>query len=535
MLTVLLAALVGCDNFRPFSGTERGARSSMSSGRDRGTDTLIVGRASDIVGLDPARFADNESIEVCEQIYEHLVRLRNDGQDVEPALALSWEVSEDRRAWTFHLRPNVLFHDGTRFDAEAVRFSFERQLDKKHPFRMTDFAYWDNNFQSVVRAIEVLDPMTVRIHIFKPSAPFLSLLALFPVSIVSPTAVKKWGPAYADHPIGTGPYRFGEWRKGDRVIVERNDGYWGDLPRLRRIVFKTIPDPRQRLVALEGGAIDVAYGILPEELQFVALHPELMLVRTPGQNVAYVAMNTQKRPFDDRRVRRAVNHAVNKMPLVSLIYQGNAVPASGAVPPTLWSYDPDVVTYPYDPMRARALLGEAATAGKFDPTRRLAFYAPLTPRAYLPNPERVARAIQRNLQEVGIQVDLVLQDFPAHLASVERGEHDLCLIGWAGDIPDPDNFLYLLLSSDNAEIGSARNLAFYVDAKVSGLLQYAQETSDRAERERYYRQAQELIAIDAPWVPLAHSQVTVAARSDVNGLAIHPSGLVYYHTMWITP
>ncbi len=530
------AAFTACtqDDLRFFSG--RSGSPTSSSGRDRGTDTLIVGRAADVVGMDPARFAENESVEVCEQVFEHLVRLRTDGQDVEPALATAWEISRDGKAYTFHLRKDVLFHDGTRFDAEAVRFSFERQLDKRHPFRMSDFTYWDNNFSTVVRAIEVIDPLTVRLYLYDRSAPLMASLAMFPVSIVSPTAVKKWGAAFAEHPVGTGPFRFVEWQKGDRVLLARWDGYWGGKAKLASVVFKNIPDARQRLVALEGGAIDVAYGILPEELQFVALHPELKLVRSPGQNVAYVAMNTQKPPWTDARVRRAVNHAVNKVPIVSLVYQGNAVPASGPVPPTLWSYDPDVVQYPYDPDRARALLAEAASAVQLDPEKRYKLYAPATPRPYLPDPERIARAIQRNLEDVGLHFELVLLPFPEFPTAVEHGDHDLCLIGWTADIPDPDNFLYQLLSRDNAVVGEhARNLAFYRNANVSGLLQYAQGTSIRAEREDYYRQAQELIAVDAPWVPLAHAALAVATRIDVQDLAIHASSLVYYQTVWIKP
>jgi peptide/nickel transport system substrate-binding protein len=160
-------------------------------------------------------------------------------------------------------------------------------------------------------------------------------------------------------------------------------------------------------------------------------------------------------------------------------------------------------------------------------------YAPRTPRAYLPDPERVARAIQKNLEDVGVLTELMLQDLRPHVDAVERGDHDLCLFGWSADIPDPDNFLYLLLSRDNAQVGSARNVAFYTDAEVSGLLAWAQGTSDRSERERYYRRAQQKIAEDAPWVPLAHAQVAVAARDDVRGLVISTPAIVYYDAVWI--
>jgi peptide/nickel transport system substrate-binding protein len=228
-----------------------------------------------------------------------------------------------------------------------------------------------------------------------------------------------------------------------------------------------------------------------------------------------------------------VNHAVNKVPIVSLVYQGNAVPASGPVPPTMWSYDPDVVQYLYDPPLARQLLAASAAEKLYDPSKRYTLYVPSEPRAYMPDPERIARALQRNLENVGLHVDLVILPFPEFLAQVERGAHDLVLIGWTADIPDPDNFLYQMLSRDNAIGEHPRNLAFYKDANVSGLLQYAQETNDRAERERLYREAQERIAVDAPWVPLAHSAISIAARDEVHALAIHPSSLVYYQTVWI--
>lgn len=495
--------------------------------RGEGEGTLIVGRPADAIGLDPARQTDNESVEVAEQIFEHLVRYSPTSLEVEPALATHWEVSEQGTVWTFHLRPGVRFHDGTPLDAEAVVFSFERQRDPFHPYHRPDFDYWENSYKKIIEKIEAIGPLTVRITIERPYAPFLASLAMFPVSIVSPTAVQRLGDDFSRNPIGTGPFRFASWVPGDRIVLERNEDYWGEPPRLERLVFRTIPDARQRLVALEGGAIDVAYALLPEELQFVELHPELRLARVAGQNVAYLAMNTQHPPLDDVNVRRAVNHAVNKIPIVKLVYQGLGVPASGPLPPTIWSWRGDVVDYPYDRGRARRLLDEAAAAGRFVPGRKLRFYVPRTPRTYLPDPERVARVIQRNLAEVGIDTELVVQDFARHLADVQSGRHDLCLLGWAGDNGDPDNFLFLLDRS-NTVPGQARNVAFYQNAELHGLLVYARETLDRAERERLYLRAQEIVAADAPWVPLAHAQVAVASHRGVRGLAIHPSALIYY-------
>jgi peptide/nickel transport system substrate-binding protein len=495
-------------------------------------DTLIVGKASDAIGLDPARVSDDESVEVCEQLYEHLVRYRPSSNEIEPELALSWEVDPLGTLWTFHLRPGVRFHDGTPMDADAVVFSFERQRDPFHPFHSPDFAYWKDQY-SYIEKVEAVDPLTVRIRIERPYAPFLASLAMYPAAIVSPTAVKRWGADYPEHPVGTGPFRFESWKKGDRVVVVRNDDTWRERPRVRRLVFRRIPDARQRLIALAGGSIDVAYNILPEELQYVQLHPDLRLHRTSVNNVAYLAMNTQRPPFDDVVVRRAVNHAVNKIPIVKLIYQGLAEPASGPVPPTLWGYRADVATYAYDPAEARALLFLRFLEGRYEHGRRYRLHVPRTPRSYLPDPERIARVIQRNLAAAGVATELVVQDLAEHDESLRRREHDLCLFGWTADAADPDNFLKVLLDFDETRRGPEQNDAGYRNAEVHGLLTYAQETFDQEERSSYYHRAQAIIAAEAPWVPLAHSQLAVAARNEVQGLALHPTATVYYHRVWL--
>lgn len=490
--------------------------------------TLFVGRPADAIRLDPARVSDNESVEVVSQLFEPLVRYQANSTEVEPALATSWEVSADGTAWTFALRRGVRFHDGTVMDARAVEFSFRRQLDRAHPQHQPDFQYWEGTFANMVKDVAVVDDHTVRITIFRPFGPFLASLAMHPVSIVSPTAVRADPEGFARKPVGTGPFRFVSWVPGDRIVLARNDAYWGEHAHIARLVYRRIADTRQRLIALEGGSIHVAYGLLPEELQFVALHPELALERIPGANVAYLAMHTQKPPFDDVRVRRAVNQAVNKVPIVKLVYQGQAIAAKGALPPTIWSYRADLPDITYDPVAARVVIDAAIREKRYDPTKRLQFFVPRTPRPYLPRPEVVARVIQRNLAEIGIQSDLVVQDFREHLASTEKGEHDLCLLGWAGDNGDPDNFLYTLLDQDNAVVGRANNVAFYISARVHGLLSYAQTATDRAERERYYVEAQQLIAADAPWVPLAHSEIIVARRRNVIDLSIHPSAVLHF-------
>ena len=518
-IALLALALVGsCGDRLGIAPEERGNADRRGA--------IIVGRPSDASSLDPARPTDNESSEVIGQIYDTLVRYRNDSGEVEAALATAWEVDPTGTQWTFTLRSGVVFHDGTPFDAAAVVFSFERQRDPRHRFHTGVFGYWANQYRNI-RKVDALGPLAVRITIADRYAPFLATMTMFPVAIVSPTAVERWGEEFPDHPVGTGPFRLERWDRGERIVLVRNPRYW-DTPALaERLVFEVIPDARQRLVDLESGAIDLALAILPEELQFVELHPGLTLHRHQAGNVTYLAMNCLRPPFHDREVRRALSLAINKTPIVRLAYQGLAIPAEGPLPPMQWGYR-EVGASRYAPDEARARLIELAAEGRIDLGRHYRLYAPATPRPYLPNPEQVARVLRANLEAVGLRVDLVIQPFAAQRSDTEAGHHDLALAGWSGDNGDPDNYLYLLFHEDNTDPGIARNIAFYRDHAVSKLLTDAQRVEDRAARDAIYGDIQARIAADAPWVPLAHSQVAVAARDEISGLVIRANGTVAY-------
>ncbi len=483
---------------------------------------LVVGRPVDALGLDPGRISDSESAEVCEQIYDHLVRYAPGGTEIVPALASSWEVSHDGTVWLFHLRHGVRFHDGTPFDADAVVFNLDRQRDPRHPFHAGS-PFPSEPMLRNVEQVERVDDHTVRVTIERAYAPFLANLAMFSVGMVSPTAVKRWGADYPFHPVGTGPFRFVEWSRGERITLAANPQYWGGAPTLRHLVFTVVRDSRQRLTALEGGAIDVAERLDPADTQFAALDPELKVDRVAGNNVGYLAMNTLHPPFDDERVRRAVNHAVDKAAIVKLVYQGTALPATGPLAPSAWGHV-DLPGYAYDPARARRLLDEAG----YRPDRPLKLYVMTASRPYLPSPERAARMIARNLADVGMRVEVVENPLEEHLRAVQDNQHDLCLLGWSGDNGDPDNFLYGLLDSDNAELGTAKNLSFFRDVRLHGLLRWAQESQDRAHRLAYYADAQKIIDDRAPWVPLAHAELVVARRADVAHLVLEPTALLHF-------
>jgi peptide/nickel transport system substrate-binding protein len=256
-----------------------------------------------------------------------------------------------------------------------------------------------------------------------------------------------------------------------------------------------------------------------------------VLHHTPGNDVSYLAFNMARHgttSFEDLRMRRAIAHAINKEPIVKLAYQGRAVAADGPLPPTQWGYHRPKQRYGFDPVRARQLVDEAVKAGTFDRTVTYKLYALSTPRPYLAQPERVARFIQAGLDQIGIKTELIMQGYSEHRASLERGEHDLALFGWIGDTGDPDNFLYVLFHSDNAVAGSARNVAFYRDPAVDRLLIEAQGSTDEAIRTGLYRAVQDRIAEDAPWVPIAHSELVVAARAELTNLRLSPLGHPLY-------
>jgi peptide/nickel transport system substrate-binding protein len=520
-VVLAVMTLVGCD-----AGKDHQRR------RDPGS--LVVAQAAGPRKLDPVRVTDTESIEVGGLLFEGLVRWRPGTTDIVEGLARTWKVSADGKRWTFELRPHVRFHDGTTVDAEAVVFSFERLLDPAHPqYVGGDGAYWRSLLKSITR-VTAVDPGTVTIDIAAPYAPLLGDLAGFP--IVSPTAVRRWGDQFWLHPIGTGPFELESWSPGEYVVVRRFDGYWDSSARLVRIVFRVIVDPRQRLVELESGSVDLATGILPDEQSFVELHPELVLHHTPGNDVSYLAFNMEKPGFRDLRARRAASHAINKEPIVKLAYQGRAVAAESPLPPPQWGHHRPKRGYAYDPRLARELLGEAIAAGAFDPEVRYKLYALSTPRPYLAQPERVARFIRSSLEQVGIRVDLVIQSYSDHKQSLEKGEHDLALFGWIGDTGDPDNFLYVLFHSDNAVPGpTAQNFAFYRDPAVDTLLRDAQVAVDEVTRTALYHAVQDRIADDAPWVPIAHSEYVVAGRNEIQSVVLSPLGHPLYVQIWRRP
>ncbi|MBF0101166.1 MAG: ABC transporter substrate-binding protein [Desulfobacterales bacterium] len=491
--------------------------------------TLIFGRAADSVTLDPAKINDSDSSKVTCLVFEGLVRYKDDSTEIEPALAKSWEVSEDGKSWIFHLREGVMFHDNTPFDAHAVVFSFLRQIDPTHLFYRKDFSCAESTFINV-KTVEALDPLTVKITLEKLYSPFLSNLAMtVSVHIISPTALKKWGDNFDKHPVGTGPFQFVEWIPQDRIIIEKNPNYWGKKPYLDKIVFKPITNNKSRLLALKTSAINVMDGIDPEMVNEIKKDKNLQLETRLGINVAWIEMNNEKKPFDQVKVRQAVNYAINKPKLIKFVYQDLAIPAKNPIPPMMWGYNDSIVDYEYNPEKAKQLLKEAGYENGFETT-----LLPIpVARIYMPQPQKIAEIVKNNLAAVGIKVKLVYYDWENYLAKLSAGEHEIALDGWVGDSGDPDSFLYALLDQDNAVKPDALNSSFFRNAELHDILIKAQQVPDQHERAKLYGKAQEIIHREAPWVPLAHVKQLVAFQTKVHGLILHDLAGYRFEKTWI--
>lgn len=483
---------------------------------------LVYGCGNDAATLDPADAEDGESSKVIDNVFETLVNVSDDGKSIEPSLAVKWTESDDHREWTFELRPNVEFHDGTPFNADSVVFTFGRLLDLNSPYRFGAKLPYRSSFD-VIHDVKAVDAHTVVFRLREPSAVLLRNLAMFSASIVSPEAVKRDGENFRIRPVGTGPFAFDFWDRDQKIVLSRYDGYWGTLPRIGQVIFKPVSEPAARLRQLQSGELDMADNLSIPVLMEARHTPGIRVLSIPGFNTAYLAMNNERPPFNNITVRRAIAHAIDKKAIVASAFDGQARIATTLVPSSMWGYDPNVQNYPYDPDLARMLLEEAGV----EPGTKVGLWVMTNSRPYMPTPDRVAAIVQQQLRAVGLEPQIQSPPWIQFLEQVSNGEASLALFGWQSDNADPDNFLFELLDLSNAEPPNAHNISFYRSDKVHELLKAAQTTADPAERLRLYAEAQLHIREDCPLVPLVHVDQSVAMRDAVSGYQLNPSGRVW--------
>ncbi|GLQ57858.1 ABC transporter substrate-binding protein [Devosia nitrariae] len=480
-------------------------------------NVLVVGQIAEPASLDPHVSTAANDFRIHVNIYDGLVRNKPGTLEIEPALATDWTISEDGLTYTFSLREGVTFHDGSPFDAETVKFNFDRMLDETHPFYETGPFPLSFNFASV-EDVTVVDEMTVEFTLNEPFAPFMSNLASPTGLVVSPAAVEEFGEDYGRHPSGTGPFKFEEWESNARVVVSRNDAYWNGAPSLEAIVFRPITDANTRVAEMLSGGIDVLVETPPDNVATFRQDANFTVHEAVGPHVWYAMLNVKEGPFADKRVRQAVNYAVNKESLVDDVLQGTAEVSAGPIPPAFnWAHNDEVEPYPYDPERARELLAEAGAEGA-----ELTFYVTEGGSGML-DPVPMGTAIQADLAAVGLEVDIETYEWNTFLAEVNpglEGKADMAEMAWMTS--DPDTLPYLTLRTEAWPENGGFNSSYYSNPQVDELLNSARTSTDPDERAELYKEVQAIVHEDAPWLFVANWKQNAVTTANVEGFQLQP-------------
>jgi peptide/nickel transport system substrate-binding protein len=466
---------------------------------------LIVLTGSDASTFDPHFCTDSATEIFNKNMYNNLVRF-NSEMELVPDLAESWSVSEDNLTWTFKLRQGVKFHDGTPFNAESVKVSFERVLnpDTGSPRR---------SVMEIIDKVEVVDESTVNITTKTPCGSLLQQLAHPVAAIISPTALDTYGEEYSSHPVGTGPFKFVEWKIGEELVLERNEDYFDNPPQVAKVYFRVVPEDATRSLLLESGSADIAMRLPVTEVERLEGNAEISISESDTVMTMYVALNNNKGALKDARVRQALNYAVDKSVIVNDILGGLATVADAPISPYTWGYA-SIGTYPYDVEKAKQLLDEAGYANGLE----LELWTPVG--RYLMDTQ-VSENLQAQWAEAGINVKIRQWEFQALMSEVKKGEFDMVLLGWSPSTGDADQGLYPLFHS--SQWPPASNRAHYSNATVDKLLEDAKLEVDSEKRAELYKQAQQIITDEAVWTFLYYPKQALAFRSNISGIEVLPT------------
>lgn len=502
--------------------------------------TLVYCSEGSPEGFNPAFYTAGTTFDATSKnMFNRLVEFKLGTTETEPGLATSYDVSSDGLEYTFHLRKGVKFHSSkdfkpTRdFNADDVIFTFDRQGNKDNPYHSVSggsYEYFTGmGMDTLIKKIEKIDDYTVKFVLTKPEAPFIANLAMDFASIFSKEQadfyMKKGTPEKLDlDPVATGPFQKVQYQKDSLIRYTAFKDYWKGKAKIDRLVFSITPDASVRYAKLKAGECDVMPYPNPADLKQMEADPNINLMSQEGLNVGYLAFNTQKKPFTDPRVRQALNLATDKSAIIDAVFQGAGKVAKNPIPPTMWSYNKNVVDYPYDPVKAKKLLAEAGYPDGFSTN----IWAMPVQRPYNPNARRMAEIMQEDWSKVGVKADIVSYEWGEYLNRSKKGEHDTVLLGWTGDNGDPDNFLYVLLGCDG--VGGS-NRAQWCNEEFNDLLLKAKQTSDKAERTKLYEESQVVFKREAPWITIAHSVVYEPIRKEVKGYKIDPLGGHYFYNV----
>ncbi len=482
---------------------------------------LIWGMPADADALDPHAMGGWLGRSVTRQIYESL--LEGDLTDpdakyvkLKPALAESWEVTEDGKVWTFKLREGVTFQDGTPFNAEAVKYNVDRIINKDAPQYYPKSAAFTTSFAAWIEKFEVLDDMTVRFTLNKPNYEWFagSIQSYGPFLIISPTALEKYGnEEIALHPVGTGPMKFVEREQGVKIVLEPYEDYWGEKSKLDALVFVKLEDPSTRVNALLSEEINMTN--FPPWEQIDDIKEDGRFVLSTNENVPsifYIAINMKNPIMQDKRVRQAMIYGFNREAMTEELMRGTATPAYGMLSRGTYAFDPDFKMYEYDPEKAKALLAEAGYPDGFEIDMEIFKYG---------LGELSEQWFQRDMANIGIKVNLIKNEWIAYLGKWAAGmpeETGMNTMGWGMSIPSWTG----VVSRCTLQPPNGVNSGWYCNEKVDALLDQAVAEGDQEKAAALYREASKLIMEDAAFIPMYNDSQPIFLNETVKGFVNPP-------------
>ncbi len=474
-------------------------------------------------------------------MYNRLAQIDQGTGNVVPELASHWEISEDGLEYRFHLREGVQFHTTDYFtptrplNADDVIFSFNRFLDKKHPFHFVGGATYhffrSAELDKTINRIYKEDDHTVVFALNMSDSSFLSNIATDFAVILSAEygenlQLSNNKKQLDTLPIGTGPYKFREFQRDVLIRYYKHPDYWRHDVQIDQLVFDITTNNSSRMAKLISHECDVIAYPIASQLSLLKQKQDIAIEQATVMNVGFWAFNTIKPPFDNVLVRRALAHAIDKNAILQAVFFGHATKARSILPPTSWAYDHNQNELEYNPHLAKKLLAEAGYPNGFS----MDIWALPVQRVYNPNSMKTAELMQADLAKIGVTVNIVSYEWATFRRSLSNNEHDSVLIGWSADNADPDNFFRPLLSCTSAISGS--NRASWCHTTFDDLLLKALLTQDHDTRKAYYQRAQAILTEQSPIVPLAHSVKFQAQLSDIKGVAVNPYGAISFETVY---
>ncbi len=504
---------------------------TLTTEEARAQGTLIYGMPADHDILDPHATGGWITYQVTYNVFESFVKEDLTDPDVMtpplvPGLATSWDVSDDGTEYTFHLREGVTFHDGEPFDADAVMFNFDRFWNKDSPHYFEKSAAFVSAYTQWIKDVEKIDDMTIKITLTQPNYEWLrtGLQSYGQPLMISPKSVEIHGnDGIALNPVGTGPFKFVEREQGVKTVLERNDDYWGRKAKLDRVIYRPLEDPATRVNALRTGEVNFV-GTPPwddvEDLK------EEGFVLTTNDNVpfyVFIHLNHRHPAMKDKRVRQAINMAIDKEGLVREIYAGTGRVENGMLSPGTFAYDPDFTFYEYDPERAKELLAEAGYADGLEINWDIYQYG---------TGELVESWIQRDLKKVGIDVNIQKYEWIAYLRRWASGmTEDIAMnhIGWGMTYP---SFIRIIASCGSFPPNGV-NSGWYCNEEVDKLMDEAVTIKDKDKAREIYQQINRMIMEDAAFVPLLDDLQPIFVAPNVKGFVNPPNDWYDFSTVWI--